>query len=152
MRRSTVIFCSFYSCFLPVVFLESAFSKKSFMASSHGTCSIDLALPSGPEMHFLAYHLPFRHIHTVHPIGNQSWRFVGRTDAEAETPILWPPDAKNRLIGKDPDAGKEWRQELKGTTDLNWTDWNTVVTPTVVALLMHFKLRSAADVCTLCPW
>ena len=48
-------------------------------------------------------------IQPFHPKGNQSWLFVGRTDAEAETPILWPPDAKNWLIGKDPDAGKDWR-------------------------------------------
>ena len=46
---------------------------------------------------------------TVHPKGNQFWIFIGRTDAEAETPILWPPDAKNWLIWKDPDAGKDWR-------------------------------------------
>ena len=48
--------------------------------------------------------------------GNQSWIYIGRTDAEAEIPTLWPPDAKNRLIGKDPDAGKDWRRE-KGTTE-----------------------------------
>ena len=60
--------------------------------------------------------LDCKEIQSVHPKGNQSWVFVGRTDAEAETPILWPPDAKNWLIGKDPDAGKDWRQE-KGTTE-----------------------------------
>ena len=48
-----------------------------------------------------------KEIQPVHPKGNQSWVFIGRTDAEAETPILWPPDAKNGLIGKDPDAGKD---------------------------------------------
>ena len=52
-----------------------------------------------------------------HPKGNQSWMFIGRTDAEAETPILWPPDVKNWLIRKDPDARKEWRPEEKGTTE-----------------------------------
>ena len=51
------------------------------------------------------------------PKGNQSWIFIGRTDAEAETPILWPPDAKNWLIGKDPNAGKDWRKEEKRTTE-----------------------------------
>ena len=56
-------------------------------------------------------------IQPVHPKGNQSWVFVGRTDAEAETPILWPPDVKSQLIGKDPDAGKDRRQEEKGTTE-----------------------------------
>ena len=52
-----------------------------------------------------------RRFNPVNRKGNQSWIFIGKTDAEAETPILWPPDAKNWLIGKDPDAGKEWRQE-----------------------------------------
>ena len=53
----------------------------------------------------------------VHPKGNQSWIFIGRIDVEAETPILWPPDVKNWLIWKDPDAGKDWRWEEKGTTE-----------------------------------
>ena len=53
----------------------------------------------------------------VHRKGNQSWIFIGRTDAEAEIPIVWPPDVKNCLFGKDPDAGKDWRQEEKGTTE-----------------------------------
>ena len=56
-------------------------------------------------------------IQPVNPKGNQSWIFIGRTDAEAETPILWPPDAKNRLLEKDPDSGKEWKREEKGTTE-----------------------------------
>ena len=56
--------------------------------------------------------------------GNQSWIFIGRTDAEAETSILWPPDAKNWLIGKDPDAGKDWRQEKKGTTEDKIVGWH----------------------------
>ena len=56
-------------------------------------------------------------IQSVHPKGNQSWIFIGRTDAEAETPVLWPPDSKNRLIAKDPDAEIDWRQEEKGTTE-----------------------------------
>ena len=61
--------------------------------------------------------LDCKEIQPVHPKGNQSWTFIGRTDAEAETPILWPPDAKNWLIWKDPDAGKEWRQEEKCTIE-----------------------------------
>ena len=64
-----------------------------------------------------------KEIKPVHPKGNQSWRCIGRTDAEAETPILWPPDTKNWLFGKDPVAGKDWRQEEKGTTeDERWLD------------------------------
>ena len=58
-----------------------------------------------------------KEIKPVNPKGNQSWIFIGRTDAEAEAPILRPPDVKNWLIGKDPDAGKDWRQEEKGMTE-----------------------------------
>ena len=58
-----------------------------------------------------------KEIQPVHPKGNQSWVFIGRTDVEAEIPILWPPDAKNWLIGKDSDAGKDWRQQEKGMTE-----------------------------------
>ena len=61
--------------------------------------------------------LDSKEIQPVHPKGNQSWIFIGRTDAEAETPILWPSDAKNWLIWKDPDAGKDWRREEKGMTE-----------------------------------
>ena len=60
--------------------------------------------------------LDCKEIQPVHPKGDQSWIFIGRTDSEAETPIGWPPDAKNWLIGKDPDAGKDGRQEKKGMT------------------------------------
>ena len=70
--------------------------------------------------------LDCKEIHPVHLKENQSWVFIGRTDAEAEAPILWPPDAKNWLIGKDPDAGQDWRQEEKGTTEdemVGWRHW-----------------------------
>ena len=63
-------------------------------------------------------------IKRVDPKGNQSWMFTGRTDAEAEALILWPPDAKNWLIEKDPDAGKDWRQEEKGTTEDEMVAWH----------------------------
>ena len=56
-------------------------------------------------------------IQPVNPKGNQSWILIGRTDAEAEMPVFWPPDARNWLIGKDPDAGKDWSQEKKGMTE-----------------------------------
>ena len=65
----------------------------------------------------LENHLACMEIQPVHPKGNQSWIFIGRTDTEAETPILWPPDVMNWLIEKDPNAGKDWRQEEKGTTE-----------------------------------
>ena len=58
-----------------------------------------------------------KEIQLVHPKGNQSWLFTGRTDAEAETPTFWPPDAENWLVWKDPDAGRDWGQEEKGTTE-----------------------------------
>ena len=61
---------------------------------------------------------------SINPKGNQSWIFIGRTDAEAETPKLWPPDAKKRLIWKDPDVGKDWRQEEKGTTEDEMVGWH----------------------------
>ena len=61
--------------------------------------------------------LDFREIQPVHPKGDQSRVFIGGTDAEAETPIFWPPHAKSLLIGKDPDAGRDWGQEEKGTTE-----------------------------------
>ena len=67
--------------------------------------------------------LDCKEIQRVHPKGNRSWIFIGRTDAEAETLILWSPDVKNQLIGKDPDSGKEWRQE-KGTTEDEMVGWH----------------------------
>ena len=63
-------------------------------------------------------------IQPVHPKGDQSWVFIGRTDAEAGTPILWPPDEKKWLIVKDPDAGKDWRREVKGTTEDEMVGWH----------------------------
>ena len=67
--------------------------------------------------------LDCKEIQPVHPKGDQSWVFIiRRTDAEAETPILWPPDAKNWLIWKDPDAGKDWRQKEKGWQRMRWLD------------------------------
>ena len=68
--------------------------------------------------------LDCKEIQPVHLKGNQSWIFIGRTDAEAETSILCPPDAKNWLIGKDPDAGKDWRREKKGTTEDEMVGWH----------------------------
>ena len=73
--------------------------------------------------------LDCKEIQLVHPKGHQSWIFIGKTDAEAETPILWPPDVKNWLIRKDPDAGRDWRQEEKRTTEdemVSPTQWTWV--------------------------
>ena len=68
--------------------------------------------------------LDCKEIQPVHPKGDQSWVFIGRTDAEAETPVPWPPDAKSWLTGKDPDAGKDWGQEEKGTTEDEMVGWH----------------------------
>ena len=80
-------------------------------------CSVENTLESS---------LDCKEIQPVNPKGNQSWIFIGRTDAKAETPILWPPDVKNWLLGKGPDAGKDWRQEEKRTTEdetAGWRHW-----------------------------
>ena len=68
--------------------------------------------------------LDCKEIQPVNPKGNQSWIFIGRTDAVAEAPILWPPDVKNWLTGKDTDAGKDWRQEEKGMTEDEMVGWH----------------------------
>ena len=68
--------------------------------------------------------LDCKEIQSVQPKGNQSWIFIGRTDAEVETPILWPPDAKDWLIWKDADAGKDWGQEEKGMTEDEMVGWH----------------------------
>ena len=65
-----------------------------------------------------------KEVQLVHPKGDQSWVFIGRTDIEAETPVLWPPVAKIWLIWKDPDAGKDWRQEEKGTAENEMVGWH----------------------------
>ena len=68
--------------------------------------------------------LDSKEIQLVHPKGNQSWIFIGRTDAEAESPVLWPPDVKNWLVGKDSNAGKNWRWEEKRPTEGEMVGWH----------------------------
>ena len=68
--------------------------------------------------------LDCKEIQPVHPKGDQSWVFIGGTDAEAETPVLWLPDVKSCLIGEDPDAGKDWGKEEKGTTEDEMVGWH----------------------------
>ena len=72
----------------------------------------------------LESHLDSKEIKPINPRGNQLQIFIGRTDAEAEAPILWPPDAKGRLIGKDPNAGKNWRQKEKGAVEHEMVRWH----------------------------
>ena len=69
--------------------------------------------------------LDFKEIQAVHPKGNHSWIFIERADPEGENPIVWPPDVKNSLLGKDPDAGKDWRQEEKGMAGDEMVGWLT---------------------------
>ena len=68
--------------------------------------------------------LDYKEIQPVHPKGDQSWVFIGGTDVEAETPIPWSPDSKNWLTWKDPDSGKDWRQEKKGMTEDEMVGWH----------------------------
>ena len=68
--------------------------------------------------------LDCKEVQSVQPKGNKSWIFIGRTDAEAETPILWPPDAKKWLIWKGPDAKKDWKREERGTTEDEMVGWH----------------------------
>ena len=75
----------------------------------------------------LESHLGCKEIQPVHPKGDQFWVFIGKTDVKVETPILWPPDVKNWLIGRDPEAGKDWRWEEKGS-DRGWDGW--IASPT----------------------
>ena len=89
-------------------------------------------------------------IQIVHPKGHQSWIFIGRTEAESETPILWPPDVKNCLIWKDPDPGKDWRQEEKGMT--GWDGWMASLTRwTWMSKLREFGDGQGSLVCCS-PW
>ena len=68
--------------------------------------------------------LDSKEIKPVNPKGNQAWLFIRRTDAEADAPIIWPPDVKNQLIGKEPDAGKDWRQEENGMIEDEMVGWH----------------------------
>ena len=111
------LYCNFGNFYLSHVWMWELDYKESWgpKNSCFGTEVLEKTLESP---------LDCKEIQPVHPKGDQSWVFIGRTDVEAETPILWSPDAKKWLIGKDPDAGKDWGQEEKGTTEDEMVWWH----------------------------
>ena len=101
----------------PVVMLWELDYKKSWLLKNWCFCSVVLEKTRESLLYC-------KEIQPVHSKGNQSWVFFGRNDAEAETPILWPPHVKSWLIGKDSDAGRDWGQEEKGTTEDEMAGWH----------------------------
>ena len=96
--------------------------------------------------------LDCKEIQPVHPKGNQFWIFIGRTDAEAEALILWPPDANNWLIWKDPDAGKDWRQEKKGWQRIKWLDGITDLMDMSLSRLRELVMDRQGGLEGCSPW
>ena len=103
--------------FFSLIFKTELDYKESWVPKNW--CFWTMALEKTPESP-----LDCQEIQPVHPKGDQSWVFIGRTDIEAETPLFWPPDVKSWLIWKDPDAGKDWRQEEKGTAEDEMVGWH----------------------------
>ena len=122
-----------YRCLLPSTSPKKSYSQSYGFSSSHvwmwelddkkGRVPKNWCLWSVVMKETLESPLDSKEIQPVHPKGNQSWLFIGKTDGEAKAPVLWPPDVKNWLIGKDADAGKDWRQEEKGTTEDETVGW-----------------------------
>ena len=94
--------------------------------------------------------LDCKEVKPVNPNGNQSWMFIGSTDAEAETPTFWPPDAKNWLIWKDPDAGKDWGQEEKGMTEDKMVGWHHLLNGPEFELALGVGDEQGSLVCWGC--
>ena len=105
--------CGFYSGYVWMWVLDY---KESWVLKNRCFWTVVLKTFESP--------LHSKEIQPIHPKGNQSWILIGRTDAEAESPIFWPPDAKSWLIWKDPDSGKDWGQEEKGMTEDEMAKWH----------------------------
>ena len=95
--------------------------------------------------------LDCKEIQPVHPKEDESWVFIGKTDVEVETPILWPPDVKNWLTGKDPDAGKDWGQEDKGTTEDEIVGWHLQLNEHEFEQVLGVSDGQGSLACC-CPW
>ena len=106
----------------PVFFPGNSMDREAWQAPVHGVAKSRTWLRTQRKQ--LLNTVQIAEIQPINPKGNQPWAFTGRTDAEAETPVLWPPDAKSRLIRKDPDAGKDWRQEEKGMAEDEMVGWH----------------------------
>ena len=115
--------------------LKNPMDKGAWWVIVHGVAELDTTDQACKLMHWSFWTVAFKKTAERIPQterrsnqsvlkGNQSWVFIGRTDFEAETPILWPPDEKNWLTNKDPDAGKDWRQEEKGATEDKMVGWH----------------------------
>ena len=100
------------------IFLTQGWNSRLICLLHWQVCSLLLETPEKSP-------LDFKEIQPIHSKGHQSWVFIGRTDAKAKTPILWPSDVKNWLIWKDPDAGKDWGQKEKGQQRMRWLDGTT---------------------------
>ena len=106
------------------IYISKVFSFSNILKNlGHLSQSFPFAFPY-TYFETLESPLDCKEIQPVHPEGDQSWLFMGRTDAEAETPIVWPPHVKSWLIGKDPDAGRDWGQEEKGTPEDEMAGWH----------------------------
>ena len=95
--------------------------------------------------------LGWKEIKTVNPKGNQTWIFIGRADAEAEVPVLWPPDVKSWLMGKKPDAGKDWGQEEKGMTENEMVGWHHQLNGHEFEQLLPLSYEWMNEVTQSCP-